>query len=141
MGHNIIHCFIAENNYNPSWENYGQFEVQNVDWMSAESSACAGKDLVFTPQQWQSAKDQNAVKKPPEGVFGQKYPQNITTKAGYASIDKLGVMPEGDYKDANKVGLDGLPHVGAVIWPEESYYNTYDIYKGKTSEPQYLLSC
>lgn len=90
----------------------------------------AGRDLVFTPEQWKFDKDRNAPREYPEGVFGQKYPQNLSTKKGFASVAKFGVKEEGDYKDADRVGVDGLPHVGAVVWPTQSYYNTYDIYKG-----------
>lgn len=93
-----------------------------------------GRDLVFTPEQYRSEKDRSAPREYPEGVFGQEYPQNLSTMKGYASVEKFGVGEEGDYKDADRVGLDGLPHVGAVVWPTQSYYNTYDIYKGMAPE-------
>ena len=38
----------------------------------------------------------------------------------------LKVKPEGPHKDADRVGLDGLPHVGAVVWPQQAYYGTVD---------------
>lgn len=71
-------------------------------------------------------RDKREPRQFPEGVFGQKYPQNITTKQGYSSVEALGVKPEAEHKDADKVGVDGLPHVGAVVWPTESYYATED---------------
>ena len=60
------------------------------------------------------------------GVFGQKLPQNITTEQGFSSVESLKVKPEADHKDADRVGLDGLPHVGAVVWPGQAYYGTMD---------------
>ena len=38
----------------------------------------------------------------------------------------LRVRPEAQYKDADRIGLDGLPHVGAVVWPQQAYYATMD---------------
>lgn len=86
---------------------------------------CAGKDPIFQPEEF-SLRDKREPRQFPEGVFGQKYPQNITTREGYPSVEALGVKPEAQHKDADKVGLDGLPHVGAVVWPSESYYSTVD---------------
>ena len=60
------------------------------------------------------------------GVFGQRYPQNITTEQGFVSVEALKVKPEADHKDGDRVGVDGLPHVGAVVWPGQSYYGTVD---------------
>ena len=92
----------------------------------------AGKDPIFQPEEY-SARDKREPRQFPEGVFGQKYPQNITTKEGYPSVDSLQVKPEAQHKDADKVGLDGLPHVGAVVWPSESYYSTVDRMTCKSS--------
>lgn len=97
--------------------------------------ARAGKDPIFQPEEF-SARDKREPRQFPEGVFGQKYPQNITTKEGYPSVDALRVKPEAQHKDADKVGLDGLPHVGAVVWPSESYYSTVDRMTCKS--PAYL---
>ena len=36
------------------------------------------------------------------------------------------LAPEGGYKDAEQIDVDGLPHVGAAIWPGQSYYNAKD---------------
>ena len=91
----------------------------------AEGMTSAGKDPIFQPEEY-SARDKREPRQFPEGVFGQKYPQNITTKEGYPSVDALKVKPEPQHKDADKIGLDGLPHVGAVVWPSESYYSTVD---------------
>ena len=41
-------------------------------------------------------------------------------------MEALKVKPEGLHKDADRVGLDGLPHVGAVVWPQQAYYATVD---------------
>ena len=89
------------------------------------SVALAGKDPIFQPEEF-SFRDKREPRQFPEGVFGQKYPQNITTKEGYPSVEALRVKPEAQHKDADKVGVDGLPHVGAVVWPSEAYYSTVD---------------
>ena len=85
----------------------------------------AGKDPIFQPEEY-GPREKRVPREFPEGVFGQKYPQNITTQEGFSSVDKLKVKPEGQHKDADRVGLDGLPHVGAVVWPQQAYYGTVD---------------
>jgi hypothetical protein len=41
------------------------------------------------------------------------------------------VVPEAAYKNAELVDGDGLPHVGAAIWPGQSYYSAMDRLTGK----------
>lgn len=36
------------------------------------------------------------------------------------------VQPEGPHREADLLDSDGLPHVGAAIWPGQYYYNTVD---------------
>lgn len=36
------------------------------------------------------------------------------------------VKAEGSHRDADLIDSDGLPHVGAAIWPGQHYYNTVD---------------
>lgn len=36
------------------------------------------------------------------------------------------VQPEGGHKGADLIDGDGLPHVGAAIWPGQSYYSAVD---------------
>lgn len=83
----------------------------------------AGKEITFGTEKVHS-KDVGKPREFPEGVFGQKYPQNITTQEGYPSVDALKVKPEAEHKDADRLGVDGLPHVGAVVWPGQAYYAT-----------------
>ena len=86
-------------------------------------AAAAGKEITFGIEKVHS-KDVGKPREFPEGVFGQKYPQNITTQEGYPSVNALKVKPEAEHKDADRLGVDGLPHVGAVVWPGQAYYAT-----------------
>ncbi|KAL0055264.1 hypothetical protein WJX82_009622 [Trebouxia sp. C0006] len=95
-------------------------KTEQID-LSKES----GKDPIFQPEEY-GPREKRAPRQFPEGVFGQKFPQNITTQEGFSSVDALKVKPEGPHKDADRVGLDGLPHVGAVVWPQQAYYGTVD---------------
>jgi len=40
------------------------------------------------------------------------------------------VQPEGPHKAADLLDADGLPHVGAAIWPGQQYYSAVDQLKG-----------
>jgi hypothetical protein len=41
------------------------------------------------------------------------------------------VRTAGEYKDADHLDVDGLPHVGALIWPGETTYCTKDAVTGR----------
>lgn len=99
-----------------------------------------GKDPIFQPEEY-GPREKRVPREFPEGVFGQKYPQNIITQEGYSSVDKLKVKPEGPHKDADRVGLDGLPHVGAVVWPQQAYYGTVDRMTCRASAGCCALMC
>ena len=45
------------------------------------------------------------------------------------------VEPEGMHRDAATLDMDGLPHIGAAIWPGQNYYNTLDNLTGKGCIP------
>ena len=54
----------------------------------------------------------------PTGAFGQLLPQNVPSRPGGPSV--LGpthLDPKCDNKEYDRIGPDGLPHVGAVVWP------------------------
>lgn len=59
---------------------------------------------------------------PPIGAFGQKLPVNVPAKAGNAA----GLVPPGSHPQSERIDRDGLPYVGAVVWPSQSYYSTVD---------------
>lgn len=68
----------------------------------------------------------------PVGAFGQEYPQNIPSTEDSAAIKKLGLKAEGSHRDADIYDSDGLPHIGAAVWPGKQYYSTVDRLTGKT---------
>lgn len=37
-----------------------------------------------------------------------------------------------DYADAERVGADGLPYVGAVLYPGQAFYSTVDAQAGES---------
>ncbi|GIL75864.1 hypothetical protein Vretimale_5574 [Volvox reticuliferus] len=69
---------------------------------------------------------------PPIGAFGQRYPQNIPIAADSPAVqrrrtpdDKRPVLvPEPDNRDGDRIEPDGLPAVGSIIWPDQSFYST-----------------
>ncbi|MEW5309998.1 MAG: hypothetical protein WDW38_001834 [Sanguina aurantia] len=65
------------------------------------------------------------------GAFGQTLPQNIPTPATSDAVSDLGVVPDGAHKDSDHLDSDGLPHIGAIIWPRQSYYSSKDLISGK----------
>ena len=107
------------------WTSRGAFALLACVQSAGLVSMLAGKDPVFKPEEL-GFRERGVPREFPEGVFGQKYPQNITTKQGFSSVQTLKVKPEAEHKDADRVGLDGLPHVGAVVWPSQAYYGTVD---------------
>ena len=41
------------------------------------------------------------------------------------------MRPEGPHRNPLQVDADGLPHVGAAVWPEQYYYSAIDRLTGK----------
>lgn len=67
----------------------------------------------------------------PKGAFGQEYPQNIVSEASSEGVHTKGLKPGGSHRNAEILDMDGLPHVGAAIWPGQSYYSTKDVATGR----------
>jgi hypothetical protein len=79
----------------------------------------------------------------PRGAFGQRFPQNAPSLpsssssalpaaaagGGRGSAQKL--PPLAPRVDSERLGPDGLPHVGAVVWPGQALYTTRDLVTGK----------
>ena len=54
----------------------------------------------------------------PRGAFGQKLPQNVPSNPDSESVKGSPHLdPQCDHKEYDRIGPDGLPHVGSVIWP------------------------
>lgn len=60
----------------------------------------------------------------PSGAFGQEFPQNVPSAPHSAAVLDQGVEPLGLQPEGERVDADGLPYVGAVVWPGQSYYTT-----------------
>ncbi len=41
----------------------------------------------------------------------------------------------GKHAQAERIDTDGLPHIGAVVWPKQSYYTTVDTLTGASPTP------
>lgn len=67
-----------------------------------------------------------------EGAFGATLPRNVPSIEGESTAAAEGrVRTAGEYKDADHLDVDGLPHVGALIWPGETTYCTKDAVTGR----------
>ncbi|KAK9786393.1 hypothetical protein WJX73_005626 [Symbiochloris irregularis] len=67
----------------------------------------------------------------PKTIFGQKFPQNEPSKAESAAVSQKKVQPVGGYADAERMGTDGLPHPGTVLYPGQGYYSIVEPISGK----------
>ncbi|KAL4859361.1 DNA-directed RNA polymerase I subunit 2 [Chlorella vulgaris] len=68
----------------------------------------------------------------PEGAFGDTFPQVIPSTPDSEAVKTKGVQPEGPHKAAELIDSDGLPHIGAAIWPGQPYTATMDKLTGKS---------
>lgn len=62
----------------------------------------------------------------PKGAFGEEYPQNIQTSPTSQSVSAKRVRASPAHQDSDRIDHDGLPHIGAAIWPGQGYYATLD---------------
>lgn len=80
---------------------------------------CRGKKLEFGPDAQTEAAHAKEVAhlraNPPQDAFGACLPQNVRPEAG----TKL--APDSCHKDSDRVDTDGLPKVGAAVWPGQTY--------------------
>ena len=77
----------------------------------------------------------------PSGAFGQDFPQNVPSPAASAAVAAAGVKPVAGHAEAERVDTEGLPHVGAVVWPGQSYYTTLNKTNGALLCPEESLAC
>lgn len=120
--------------------------LRNAVQPAAHSAPCAmpaGKDMQFATE-LPGPRD-TGESFVPTGAFGQRYPQNVHTLADSPAVKPAKLKPKGPHKDADRVDSDGLPHVGAVVWPGQSYYSTKDVSDGVNGErcclPAKLFAC
>mmetsp|Transcript_29470 Transcript_29470/g.65271 ORF Transcript_29470/g.65271 Transcript_29470/m.65271 type:complete len:527 (+) Transcript_29470:3-1583(+) len=86
--------------------------------------------LVFAPEP-HDKRTKEAPYVQPAGAFGQRYPQNIPSQPSSSGVHSAGLEPKCDHKEYDRIGRDGLPHVGAVIWPGQTFYSTKDTVTGR----------
>ncbi|GFR47172.1 hypothetical protein Agub_g8865 [Astrephomene gubernaculifera] len=75
----------------------------------------------------------------PVGAFGQRYPQNVPAASSSPAVaprkpdegDRPVLVPEPFNKDGDRIEPDGLPAVGSIIWPGQTFYCTRDETTGK----------
>ncbi|KAJ9526862.1 hypothetical protein QJQ45_017765 [Haematococcus lacustris] len=73
-----------------------------------------------------TASPQAAGFKRPVGAFGQQYPQNVPSAASSTAVLQQRLAPASNHKESDHLGEDGLPHVGAIIWPGQTVYSVRD---------------
>lgn len=56
------------------------------------------------------------------------------------AIPQKKVIPTGGYGDAERIGTDGLPHAGTVLYPGQGYYSTVEPISGVTAERVFELT-
>ena len=60
---------------------------------------------------------------------------------GSQAVTMRHVRPYGTQKDADRIDVDGLPYVGAVVYPKQSYYSKVDTITRGARLPRPTLSC
>ena len=63
----------------------------------------------------------------------------VGEQAGSEAARQKRVSEARAYAEAERVGTDGLPHVGAVLYPGQAYYSVLDTRSG-LSCPKYLVA-
>lgn len=89
-----------------------------------------GSDMKFAAEA--GARRAGAPRERAVGAFGAEFPQMVPAQPGSAAVAGKGVRPEGAHKDALVLDSDGLPHVGAAVWPGQPYYAAVDRLTGKS---------
>jgi len=51
------------------------------------------------------------------------------------------VQPEGGHKNADIIDADGLPHIGAPIWPGQQYYTAVNRLESEHALPALRAAC
>ena len=85
-----------------------------------------------------------ARRKPPRNGFGDEFPRMVPPGGllngkekeedpAVASQDgRAGNHGENEYKDMDRIDADGLPHVGATIWPGDNQYSVINASNGRS---------
>lgn len=71
----------------------------------------------------ESEHTKEAAKPKPSNQFGDRFPQNLRT------VDSPSLAPDGAHRASDRIDTDGMPHIGAAVWPHEIYTNATDVDK------------
>ncbi|CAL5224064.1 g6689 [Coccomyxa viridis] len=88
-----------------------------------------GKTQVFAAEM---TEPRDRPRERPKGAFGQEYPQARSSAASNPAVaGPLKLQSEGNHRNEERIDVDGLPHVGAVVYPGQGYYSKVDCATGK----------
>lgn len=90
-----------------------------------------GMDMKFTAEPGRP-KLPGMKRERPVGAFGAEYPQMIPSSSQSGAVKGKGVQPEGPQKEAQIIDSEGLPHIGAAVWPGQMYYSAVDKLTGRS---------
>lgn len=65
------------------------------------------------------------------GAFGARYPRNIPSLPGSEAVMSGRIAPAPRHRDGDHLDIDGLPFVGALVWPGEATHSTKDAVTGR----------
>lgn len=80
------------------------------------------------PRQEFAAEKGRADTSRPVGAFGATLPQNVAVLPGSVAAQRCGALAVDtpSQKDSDRIDCQGLPRVGAVVWPGQSYACTQE---------------
>ena len=87
--------------------------------------------MVFGPDPRPRRTRRGVTAERPRGAFGQEFPQNIASSPDGAAVAQRRARATGEYAEAERIDSDGLPFVGAAVWPGQSYYSTVNATNGR----------
>jgi len=90
-----------------------------------------GREMVFGPDPRPRRTRRGVTAERPRGAFGQEFPQNIASSPDGAAVAQRRARATGEYAEAERIDSDGLPFVGAAVWPGQSYYSTVNATNGR----------
>jgi len=70
----------------------------------------------------------------PGNAFGQELPRNMASRPGSSAVTEKGVVPGARHPEADTLDLDGLPHVGTVVWPGRGWLGLKDLATGRCAQ-------
>ena len=72
---------------------------------------------------------------PPQGAFGGALPRNLYPAGG------AGLREDGCHRDSDRIDADGMPKVGAAVWPGEAFCNTVRAPAASAPRKNFTTNC